>query len=252
MAILCSDIVNRLNAMLDAESSDRYLWVQDFKPSISGAIDFAVTLFNSIFGQNKLSEEVLKDLIRTRVYQASKYSRITFNGGSTNDLLWSTLGVHVNITVTPNTIIPLGELEDSILIPNVTFLEAEESCKRLTIEEWSFNSKNPFKKGNSIITSINLKRYAYLNFSDYRGSTLITSPNELTIRPSVANEFVALTYLKAPTYPVNITDSIEFPQTMTDFIVAKSLDIISTKQGDQTNLYTIEQRDINKLVTLFS
>ncbi len=92
-------IVDRMISVLDAEGSDRYLFDQDFKPAINSSIDWLVAVFNSAFADKKISEENLRDLIRTSIWQASTYSRIHLD--DSDDVLgyqiWSLLGIFPDI-----------------------------------------------------------------------------------------------------------------------------------------------------------
>ena len=94
--IAVSEIVSRINAALDAEGSGRYTFSRDFQPAINYAIEFYVSVFNSAFGDNKLSEENLRELVRTRIWQTSEDSRVFFNTDDTVEEVWSILAVMPN------------------------------------------------------------------------------------------------------------------------------------------------------------
>jgi hypothetical protein len=85
---------------------------------------------------------------------------------------------------------------------------------------------------------------------DYQSSSYDSQGPEVEIRPSVADEFVAITYLKYPTPITDPSDNIEFPKVLINLVVDKALNFISRKQGDQTNLYSVTQQDISTLVQL--
>jgi len=97
--IAVTNIIERVIAALDAEGSDRYSFSRDFQPAINYAIEFYVSVFNSAFGENKLSEENLRELVRTRVWQTSQYSRINFSIGDTVEEVWSILAVMPRPTI---------------------------------------------------------------------------------------------------------------------------------------------------------
>ena len=93
--------------------------------------------------------------------------------------------------------------------------------------------------------------YGYLDAADYSSTTYTgnSDKSEWTIRPDVSNQYVALSYLKYQTPVSLITDSIEFPKSLTSLIVDLCLNRIAFKQGTQ-NLYTMSAQNINRLVSL--
>ena len=241
-------IVDRVTSILDAEGSDRYLFDQDFKPAINLTKDWVVAVFNKAFAEKKLSEENLKELVKTKVWTTSTFSRINIDPSVIN--VWSILGIIPKPTVYPAASIPtVGVNPDtSTLETGVSYISSEFSARRLTIEEWNENKNNVFEAGNNVLTT-SFTEYAYLNQGDY-SSTNYTTAGEIEVRPSVPTEFVAITYLRYPLDINVIGDSIEFPQTLTDLIVNKVLNYISFKQGDQTNLFSVSGSEVATLVKL--
>ena len=241
-------IVDRVTSILDAEGSDRYLFDQDFKPAINLSKDWVVAVFNKAFADKKLSEENLKELVKTKVWTTSTFSRINIDPKVIN--VWSILGIIPKPTVYPAASIPtVGVNPDtSTLETGVSYISSEFSARRLTIEEWNENKNNVFEAGNNILTT-SFTEYAYLNQGDY-SSTNYTTAGEIEVRPSVPTEFVAITYLRYPLDINVIGDSIEFPQTLTDLIVNKVLNYISFKQGDKTNLFSVSGSEVATLVKL--
>jgi len=242
-------VVDRMTSVLDAEGSDRYLFDQDFKPAINSSIDWLVAVFNSAFSEKKLSEENLRDLIRTTIWQANSYSRIQLDNSSLNYDIWSILGVFPEPVIVPATIPPvLPTPETSVFRGDLSYIESDWSASRATIEEWNDNKKNIFTSGNNVLLN-GFKTYSYLGHGNYQSSSYI-SGEEIEIRPSVANSFVAITVLKVPSKINLITEQIEFPNSVFDVLFQKALNFISYKQGDQTNLYSVTAQDISTLVKL--
>ena len=83
---------------------------------------------------------------------------------------------------------------------------------------------------------------------NYSAGATYVQDKEIEIRPSVANQFVAITYLKVPNQVNLITDNIEFPNSIKTLFVRKALNFIATKQGDQTTLFSITENDVNRLL----
>ena len=246
-------VVDRMKFELDAEGSERYLFDQDFKPAINSAIDWLVFVFNRAFENNRFSGEHLTDLIRTRVWVANNFSRIKYDPAVTGDEFWSYLGIHPEPTVFPAGSTPPALPNDytSLFIPTVSYVSSDYTAKLLTLEQWNENRDNVFAPGNNTLTQSGFKSYAYSTTVDY-SSTNYLQDKEIEIRPAVPGQFVAITYLKTPERVNLISDDIEFPDSLITLIVRKSLNFIATKQGDQTTLFAITERDVSSLLKLIN
>lgn len=237
-------------SQLDAEGSDRYTFAQDYVYAINYAINFSVAVFNRAFADNKISPESLRELTRVHVWQASSYSRVNYDSADTGHNMWTLLAIYPDITANQNAgVIPVSP-EKSVYKANLSYISGYKSAKRLSFEQWNSTKKNIFVQGNNTLQG-ELKEYAYLDMANYNSSTYNVTTPEFEIRPSIAGRLVALVYLKSPTEISAQTDSIEFPDTMFDFIVEQSLRFIAHKQGDQTTLYAVTSNEINQLATLF-
>lgn len=253
--IVANDLIVKIVAALDAEGSDRYSFDRDFKPAINYAIEYYVAVFNSAFGMKKLSEENLRELTRTRVWQTSKYSRVFFDPTDIGEEVWSILVIAPEPVLDPQ-ISPLVNPtpEDSIFIPgsSTIFVKSKYSAARQTFEEWNQSVDNVFMPGNETLQN-KFKTYAYKNFTHTKEGE---APNqiitEVEIRPNLDNQLVGITYLVFPQEIAQATDTILFPKTMKNLLIDKALNFISLKQGDGTNLYSIEEREIAALVNLMS
>jgi hypothetical protein len=241
---------NQILAELDAEGSDRYTFDQDTKYAINAAQDIVVALFNEAFAQNKLSPEQLRDLTKTKVWQANQYSRVAFKESETGHSLWSVIAVYpkplCNKGVSSS---PQDDKSKSLLRSDISFISAEHSAKRLSLEEWSDNKKNAFMPGNTVLSG-GLAEYGYLDFSDYSSSSYSGNSGEpeLEVRPAIPGQLVAISYLKHPNRISTTSDSIEFPSSMFQLFVDMALNTIAVKQGDGTNLWSVTSVNIQKLV----
>jgi hypothetical protein len=246
-------IVDRCNFALDAEGSGRYLFEQDFKPAINSSIEWLVAVFNRVFAEKKLSEENLRELIKTRVFLASAFSRLNLDKDSLDgDSLWTILRVMPSPRVYPE--FDESSIEGcdkkSKLMDELLYVGSSKSAKRLTLEEWEENEGNIFEAGN-IIANESFRNYAYLNIGEYLTSKW-TGGKEIEIRPDVSKKLVALTYLRYPGKVESIDDILPFPESMIDLIFQKALNFMSYKQGDQTTLYAVTTRDIQMLTQLMT
>ena len=83
MSIQAQTIIDRCTALLDAEGTDHYKFDKDFKPAINNTQIWLVNLYNRLFGEKRVSEESLMELIVIRVFKVSKYSRLSFSKNAT-------------------------------------------------------------------------------------------------------------------------------------------------------------------------
>jgi len=250
MPISVQNIVDRVKSALDADGQgDYYLFDQDFKPAINYAIDFVVSQINHNLEQKKFSGEILRELMRTRVYQTSAYSRVQFDA---SDNVWSILAVYPNpsVSIDPATVLPDPDTEPatSYLVTTASYLSGDESAKRLTLEEWNENKNNPFVSGNNVVTATELQQYAYLTFQNYSSDYQYAATREIEVRPELDGKLVAISFVEYPTQVSLITDNVEFPESATNLIVDLSLRWIAFKQGDGTNINALSDRDARILI----
>lgn len=245
------DVVDKALSRLDAEGSDRYLFDQDFKPAINQTIDWLTAVFNKAFETTKLSAENLRDLNKVRVWQANGFSRIYMDPATLGHDVWSIIGVFPKPTVEPVTAPPaLANNTESVLSPTLSYITSKFSAKNLPLEKWNENADNIFEAGNETVTNQYLT-YAYLSALDYTSvGGNYDQVNQLEIRPGVPAEYVAIAYVKRPTQITVIGDNLEYPVSLTDMVVDKTLNFISEKQGDGTNLYSVTERDVTRLVQI--
>lgn len=253
MPILAQEVQNRCLSALDAEGSDRYTFDQDFKFGMRYSQEWLVSAFNRVFAETKFSGEQLKELVKMGIWQANNFSRIAYNPADTGHELWSVIAIYPNPVTHPfRAPVPDPNPVLSKFIPDLSYVSGKASTSRLTMEEWNENQDNVFMPGNKSLVGP-LNEYAYLDFANY-SSTNYNNPGtyELEIRPGVANKFVGLMYLKQPPTVNAIGDSMLFPESLTNLIVEKTLLWIATKQGDGTNLYGVEEKDVQRLLQLLS
>lgn len=253
MPIACQTIVDRCLAALDAEGSDRYIWSRDFVPAISSTNEWMISLFNASFSSKKFSEEVMNEVVRVRVWQTSLYSRFAFDSTVVGDQLWSILAIYTGITTVPASPVLAVATSESVYRSDISVVEPSgKSLQRLSAETWGEKSRNPFISGSGLFANTELNDGGYINFMNYTGGyTLINSPQEIGIAPAIPGQLIAMAYLKRPTTPVNIGDDLEFPESLTDMIVDKTLHYIAYKQGEAP-LYAISDKSISQLVGLMT
>jgi hypothetical protein len=246
--ILVQDLRDQLLFALDAEGSDHYRDDLDIIPAINGAMKWLTTLVNTAYGQNKISEEFFRELSYSGVFRTSDASRVSLNIFPSE--VWTILAIYVNpktenisgipITPTPNT-------KQSYFLPEKLHLSSDLDCKRLSLEEWARNKKNPFEHGYDGPEICNdLKIYAYLSPLNYQLQSIM---NEIEVRPSLVNKDITIFWAKKPDNILTINDTIDFPNSTFQLLFDKALNYIAYKQGDQTNLYSVSSNDIQQLLT---
>jgi hypothetical protein len=247
-------IVDRIEAALDAEGFERYTWDRDYCPAINYAQEWVTSVFSSALGSNKFNEEALQDLTYSRVWKTNMYSRFVFQPGNVGQNLWTIIGIYPECVVTPLTDIVQPDLTKSVYSSIHSYVSGYYSAGRVTAEEMNMNRRNPFHTGNEIVTCAELKTYAYKTTTNYRGGYIPSSSVsdvEIEIFPSYKNSILCMEYLKYPTPIVEDTDSVEYPLAIINMIVEKALYFISTKQAG-VPLQQSSDAEMNKLITLMS
>lgn len=259
MPILVSSLISSIRSVgLDASpDSDYYNDQEDIIPAINLSIRWLVSLIDFSRQKNKRTDEVLRELKISRVFQLDEKSRFEFT-----DSIW-TLDA---IMPLPSTSVIAGatpvvqsdtrvSVERTDLIHNYSNYHAG----RLTIEEWAIGKNNPFMPGNMVgdcyvdIENGSNKNieFAYLDSYDYYGQT----PNNLTkkfsceVRPFIPLKLCTVFYVKSPTLVTAPNQNIEFSQNMFSLIYDKALQFISYNQGDQTTIWSITDVDVQRLLS---
>lgn len=76
MAIKIQDIIEKCNFLLDAEDSDHYTFDNDFKQAAKLTQQWLVSLYNKFFGENKISEESLTELVSVKAFWMGSANRV--------------------------------------------------------------------------------------------------------------------------------------------------------------------------------
>mgnify|MGYP003625340225 FL=1 len=168
--------------------------------------------------------------------------------------MWSILAIYINPETReiPGQVAPLTPNDnDSYFINNLLHKSSFISCKRLSIEEWATSRPNPFEDGydgNQICDE--LKRYAYLNPINYENTNVRVTAKELEVRPSVNNDNLTVFWVKKPGTIDTLADNIEYPESVFQLLFNKSLNYISYKQGDNTTIHSVTDKDIALLLNV--
>lgn len=246
--ILVSDIIARMESALDAEGYGHYTFDRDYRYAISYASEFVCSVLDRVLGKTRFIEERLSDLSYTGVWKTTDLSRFTFDEAVMNQKLWAIVAIFITPTVTPTTEIVQSNKTISVYSPTHKYVKSYKSAWRVTKEEVSMNRNNPFAPGNEHTEDCEeLKEYGYLSPVVYLGGG--GDIKEIEITPAYANLTLAMQYIKYPDPVTSAAQQLEFPVSMFDMILNKSLNFISYKRGD-SNLQLVTEKDVQQLTNL--
>ena len=236
---------------LDAEGSNYYSDERDIAPAINAACRWAVQAFVSEKGLTKFKDEALRELKHSRVFLTSSASRVKIP-----DDVWSIEAVYPLPTVSPtgfNPSSPSNQLA-SAEQTGAIHLDAEDSAKRLTVEEWMQNKRNPFHPGNIIqeqSCSEDKWRFGYLDMFTYpnEANQGLADENMIEIRPHIPRRLVTVFTVNVPdevTAPGGVYSptSIPFATVLRTVLAEKALNYIARRQGDGTTIYSTSAAEI--------
>lgn len=251
MPITGTEIKNQMASALDAEGSDHYKDSTDYIPAINSAIDDILTIVDLRLGNNKFTEEALRELSKVMVYETSIYSRI-----NVADTIRSIRAVIPNVTTVGSTSVasPATNASSRYLLDlAMTNAPAGPEATRITAE--AMYKKKQLYKRSALFTS-DILTYFYCYMEDYTAAALVgtspytmANPREIEIFPDLNRKKVALKVIKNPTkITSDITISLEFPIGLKDLLVNLALFWTSFKQGDGTNINGVSREMIQQKI----
>jgi hypothetical protein len=238
MSILASDLFTGIRAQLDDDNSGRYSEVNDLTPIVNQAINYLITLFNAGFDQKKIQPESLQELIRTVIVTASgtgsvKQLLVT----SVQPTIWTVLGVD-----------PDPDTQGS---SPVLYVDSKNRmATRMSISAWNEACEDPFAAGTAQDIPAGLIRASYIG----PGRFLSTTDFHILVRPAsvFTNNQAAIWYLQNPTLVTSGSTNIDFPRSMFNWLVQKSLNYLSLQQGPESKLGPVTEKEISLLGSLLS
>ena len=250
--IQAEDLRKQLAFALDAEGSDYYTPEQDYIPAINASVRWLTNVINAALGSDKIGEEFFRDLTYSGVFRTDDCSRVSLNVFPSE--VWSILSIYINPetrTIDGEQAPVIDSEQRSYFMNNLLHKSSFLSCKRLSVEEWATSRSNPFEGGyDGDQLCDELKQYAYLNPVNYENTNEGTNSKEVEIRPSIINDNVTIFWVKKPSPIVELTDNIEFPDSVFQLLFNKSLNYIAYKQGDNTSIYSVTAQDISLLLSV--
>lgn len=243
-------------AQLDAEGSDHYTFEEDYLPSLLQSQEYILSLVQSNYGTRRFSERALSLLLFTKVYQTNAYGRIHIDDDQLTirqyGPLWDVVAMYAEPEIIGSTAIFPASAQASFLRDDVAFAGSEHPCKRMTIEQVAELKRNTFSPGNPAFAGSSLRQYYFCNLGFMRSSIAYPTQGweyEIGPRQLTSKKFIAVSWLKQPFRPVSITDTMDFPPSMMNLIVAKALSFISVKQGNGTTQFGVSDKEVLELMT---
>lgn len=241
--ILASEVFTAVRAHLDDDNSGRYGVTTDLIPAINAAIKYLIAVFNAGFEQKKIYPESLRELIRLEIVDAIG-SGNTKRADVTNicEDLWTILGVE------PDAEEAEGTTTTTIAPEDFAGLRSK-FAKRLTLEEWNEKAEDPFSPGTGVSIAPAFLRPAYLGPGRYFDA----DHDYIFIRPaSLVTDNVGIWYLKNPTVVAGAASEVEFPQSMFQLLVDKTLGYISLQHGPESKYGQNVEKDLLQLIQIMN
>jgi hypothetical protein len=238
--ITASDVFDDVLSFLDDDSSDRYDEAKDLVPAINNAVLYLVSLFNTAFDQKKLTPEILRELVSVAILPVT--GTTTKKADVSSLSMWTLFGVEpdpVKQTITPT---PPAVAYDVLVESRNRF------ATRQTLAAWNDTLSDPFSAGTLVSIPAEFIRAGYIGPGMYCGD----SKPYIMIRPAAAftADFVAIWYLKNPTVVTSGSTSIEFPRSLHNLLVEKTLNLLSLQHGPESTLDKITDKAVTQLVGL--
>lgn len=251
MSFTAQSLRNQLAFALDAENSDHYRDDLDYIPAINASMKWLTAVVNSAFGENKIGEEFFRELSYSGVFLTNNNSRVSLDVFPTE--VWTVLAVMALPTTESNgnPAPPTPDTTRSYHLDNLIHVSSLNACKRISVEAWTDGLFNPTEAGydgNQICDE--LKLYSYLQPINYRSVSRGETSQEIEVRPSVKNGQVTVFWAKKPEEITQLSDQIDFPNSVFQLLFDKALNYIAYKQGDQTTIYGVTTADIQQLLTV--
>lgn len=237
MSILASELFTSVRAILDDDNSGRYSEADDLTPFVNMAVNYLIIIFNAAFEQKKIYPESLRELLRTSIVNvtgtgSTKRADVT----SLMATLWTICGVD-----------PDPEVSGS---PEVLAETRNRWATRMTLEAWNDASSDPFSASSIQTVPVDFIRPGYLGPARYSSDTVY----HILIRPAsvFGTSKVAIWYLKNPTLVTGGASSVEFPRSLFNFLVEKTLNYLSRQHSPDSKYNQVTEKEITQLVTLIN
>lgn len=262
--ITVAELDSYVDANLDAEGSQRFLFAQDKIPNYNAAISRAITACNWALANKKGSEEALSELQETRICQTNIYGGLTLDSLWTNNntlspyKVWSVLAFYAEPSMSPaQPLVPFSPPSRSFILSDRIYTPGganERPVQRMTVEQIAVARDNQYMSGNEVLAAGPLRTYAYYVVGNRTQSDfLISGDREVIFTPrsrfTGGPKYIAMSFLREPNLLTTDTDTIPFPQSMARTLASWALEYMSIKLGDGTTLNSTAEKDAAQLFT---
>lgn len=198
-------------------------------------------------------EESLRELTMLRVFQTNSQGGINLNDAALGHSIWNVLGIYARPEVIPSTA-TVNPVDDNVSAyrDDVAFSGTGDPVERVTLEEVPMIRTNFLRNGNEVFASNeNRVTFSYYIIGDASSTGYVTGGSELRILPQsvMGKKFVAMSYLREPTFMVDENSEVEFPKSFLQTLVEWALEDATVRQGDGPTMNQSAQQDA---VTLFN
>lgn len=248
--IVVSDLWNAMRANLGVLGTQRYQLVPNGIPAINDALRQFNAYVGALFAEKKGSEELLREITMTRVFQTNSMSGVVLNEATLGHKVWSINAVYPEPLLNPSNATPSPTPTDqSLYRPDVSMRRpGPYRCTRVTLEQVPDTESSRLMPGSEKMASAPMKSYAYYIVGD-RSSTTYSSEVEVVVLPESINRtrLLVISYMKGVDPVSQPTDTIPYPASAFKLLRDLSLNELSIRQGAQP-LYAVTLENVRSLL----
>lgn len=250
--ITVPELDSYVDANVDAQGSQRYLFEQDKIPNYNSAISRALAACNWALANRKGSEEALIELKEDRVFQSNFFGGIALNNAvpALGHTVWSILAIYAEPITVPVVTTILGTPAQTVLVGAVPTGSAFP-VRRMTAEQIAVARTNMYMDGNEVLAAGPMRTYAYYSMGTRSDNQNIiqSTQGELFITPAslASRKQFWVSYLRTPQTITSVNDVIDLPQSMKRTLASWAVQYMTTKQGDGTTMFSVAEKDAQEL-----
>lgn len=251
MPILANDLWNAMRATLGVAGTQRYLPDTNIIPAINDGLRQFNGFVYSLFAEKKGSEELLREINMTRVFQTNDMGGAVLLESQLGHKVWTINAVYPEPVFNPaNAAINPIPVSESAYRPDVVMRRPGKiRCARLTQEQIPDTENSRMMPGSSAMANAPLRTAAYYLVGDRGGTDWVPSGTELVVLPeqSYARKLIVVSYMKGVDPITSLNDTVPYPPSAFELLKQLSLNAISLRQGAQP-LYQVTIDSVRALL----
>lgn len=252
MAILADDLWKAMRAILGVAGTQRYLPDQQIIPAINGALrTFNGYVQGVAFAERKGSEELLREITITRIFQTNDMGGVVFDEVALGHKVWSINAVYPEPLTNPtNATISGIPVEQSEWRSDVALRRpGKYRCTRITLEQVPDSEMSRFMPGSEKMANAPLKSYAYYLIGDRTTTNWIPDGTELVVLPAsiTGRRLIGISYMKGVDPITSLNSFIPYPSSAFQLLRNMALNELAIRQGS-TPLYNVTEKNIRELM----